>query len=53
VARTLGGRVAVRNRAEGGAIVSIALPLAAVVLEEEDDDEAIDDTIAMTGTKSP
>jgi two-component system sensor histidine kinase RegB len=53
VARTLGGRVAVRNRPEGGAIVSIALPLAAVVLEEEDGDEAIDDTIAMTGTKSP
>jgi two-component system sensor histidine kinase RegB len=53
VARTLGGRVAVRNRPEGGAIVSIALPLAAVVLEEEDDDEAIDDAIAMTGTKSP
>jgi two-component system sensor histidine kinase RegB len=52
VARTLGGRVAVRNRPEGGAIVAITLPLAAVVLEEEDD-EAIDDTIAMTGTQSP
>ena len=39
VARTLGGRVAVHNRPEGGAIVAITLPLAAIVLEEEDDGE--------------
>ena len=39
VARTLGGRVAVHNRPEGGAIVAITLPLAAIVLEEEEDDE--------------
>jgi two-component system sensor histidine kinase RegB len=31
--------VAVHNRPEGGAIVAITLPLAAVVLEEEDEDE--------------
>ncbi|MNQ10862.1 Sensor histidine kinase RegB [compost metagenome] len=40
VARTLGGRVAVRNRPEGGAIVTITLPLAAIVLEEDEDDTA-------------
>ncbi|MNT96011.1 sensory histidine kinase CreC [compost metagenome] len=37
VARTLGGRVAVRNRPEGGAIVTITLPLAAIVLEEDEE----------------
>jgi two-component system sensor histidine kinase RegB len=35
VARTLGGSVAARNREEGGAMVTLALPLAALTLEEE------------------
>ncbi len=35
VARTLGGTVAVRNPAEGGAEVRISLPLAAITLPEE------------------
>ena len=39
VARTLGGRVAAANRPEGGASVTIALPLAAMTL----DDPAIPD----------
>jgi two-component system sensor histidine kinase RegB len=34
VARTLGGSVQARNRAEGGAQVTIDLPLAAVALPE-------------------
>ncbi|RYZ12305.1 MAG: HAMP domain-containing histidine kinase [Comamonadaceae bacterium] len=34
VVRTLGGRVEVGNRAEGGARVRLALPLAAITLEE-------------------
>jgi len=34
VARTLGGSVSARNRAEGGAEVTIDLPLAAVALAE-------------------
>lgn len=34
VARTLGGDVAARNRAEGGAEVTMTLPLAAIALEE-------------------
>lgn len=34
VARTLGGRVAARNRPEGGASVAVTLPLAAITLAE-------------------
>lgn len=37
VARTLGGRVEARNKTEGGAIVTITLPLAAIVLESEEE----------------
>jgi two-component system sensor histidine kinase RegB len=36
VARTLGGSVAARNRDEGGAMVTLTLPLAAITLEEEE-----------------
>jgi two-component system sensor histidine kinase RegB len=36
VARTLGGSVAARNRAEGGAMVTLTLPLAAITLDEEE-----------------
>jgi len=35
VARTLGGSVVARNRAQGGAMVTLSLPLAAITLEEE------------------
>jgi two-component system sensor histidine kinase RegB len=35
VARTLGGTVTARNREEGGAVVQLKLPLAAITLEEE------------------
>ena len=35
VARTLGGNVVARNRAEGGAMVTLTLPLAAITLDEE------------------
>jgi two-component system sensor histidine kinase RegB len=35
VARTLGGSVIARNRAEGGAAVTLTLPLAAITFEEE------------------
>jgi two-component system, sensor histidine kinase RegB len=35
VARTLGGTVAARNRTEGGAEVTLTLPLAAIALEPE------------------
>jgi two-component system sensor histidine kinase RegB len=38
VARTLGGRVAAQNRPEGGAIVQLSLPLAAITLEEDEAD---------------
>ncbi|MEN3292407.1 MAG: two-component system, sensor histidine kinase RegB [Burkholderiales bacterium] len=34
VSRTLGGTVTARNRAEGGAVVELALPLTAISLEE-------------------
>jgi two-component system sensor histidine kinase RegB len=34
VARTLGGSVSARNRPEGGAAVTLRLPLAAITLEE-------------------
>ena len=40
VARTLGGKVEARNKPEGGAIVTITLPLASIVLESE---EEVDD----------
>jgi two-component system sensor histidine kinase RegB len=39
VARTLGGTVAARNRPQGGAVVTLTLPLSAVALETE---EAVD-----------
>lgn len=35
VARTLGGTVTARNRDEGGAVVQLTLPLAAITFEEE------------------
>lgn len=38
VARTLGGSVTVRNRAMGGAVVTLELPLQAVTLEESQDE---------------
>jgi two-component system sensor histidine kinase RegB len=37
VARTLGGRVQARNRSEGGACVSLSLPLAAITLSPDQD----------------
>ena len=40
VVRTLGGKVDARNKTEGGAIVTITLPLASIVLESE---EEVDD----------
>ncbi|MEO5737286.1 MAG: ATP-binding protein [Variovorax sp.] len=36
VARTIGGSVTARNRPEGGAAVTISLPLAAITLEENE-----------------
>jgi two-component system sensor histidine kinase RegB len=38
VARTLGGRVTARNRLEGGAVVTLSLPLSAITLEVEEDE---------------
>ena len=38
VARALGGRIVARNRPEGGAEVTLTLPLAAIILEEEEDE---------------
>jgi two-component system sensor histidine kinase RegB len=40
VARTLGGTVTARNRVQGGAVVHLALPLAAIKLERESDHHA-------------
>ena len=37
VARKLGGTVAARNRAEGGAAVELTLPLSAISLDEDDE----------------
>jgi len=39
VARTLGGSVTARNRPEGGAVVTLKLPLAAITLEEDEESE--------------
>ncbi|KRA76510.1 histidine kinase [Lysobacter sp. Root667] len=39
VARTLGGRLTARNRPQGGAVVTVTLPLSAIALEEHGDDE--------------
>jgi two-component system sensor histidine kinase RegB len=36
VARTLGGRVVAQNRLEGGAMVTLTLPLSALTLEDEE-----------------
>lgn len=38
VARTLGGAVSAENRPQGGAVVTIRLPLSAITLEEQADD---------------
>jgi two-component system sensor histidine kinase RegB len=37
VARTLGGTVSAENRPDGGARVTLRLPLSAIILEEDDD----------------
>jgi two-component system, sensor histidine kinase RegB len=39
VARTLGGSLTAKNRPQGGALVTLALPLSAIAIEEDDDDE--------------
>lgn len=42
VARTLGGSLTAKNRPQGGAIVTLALPLAAIAIEEGDHDDEQD-----------
>jgi two-component system sensor histidine kinase RegB len=39
VARTLGGSVTAANRPEGGAVVTLALPLSAIMLAEQDNQQ--------------
>jgi two-component system sensor histidine kinase RegB len=39
VARTLGGSLTARNRPQGGATVTMALPLSAIAIEDEHDDD--------------
>jgi two-component system, sensor histidine kinase RegB len=39
VARTLGGSLTAKNRPQGGAVVTLVLPLSAIAIEEDDDDE--------------
>ena len=39
VARTLGGKLQARNRPQGGAVVTLTLPLAAIAIEENGDDD--------------
>jgi two-component system sensor histidine kinase RegB len=43
VARTLGGSVQARNKPEGGALLTINLPLAALVLSDDEDESLEDD----------
>lgn len=43
VARTLGGGLSARNRAQGGAVVTMTLPLAAIAIGGHDDDAEHDD----------
>jgi two-component system sensor histidine kinase RegB len=39
VARTLGGTLKAKNRPQGGAVVTMTLPLSAIAIEEEHDDD--------------
>ncbi|MGN6389285.1 MAG: ATP-binding protein [Burkholderiaceae bacterium] len=41
VSRTLGGTLTARNREEGGAVVELRLPLAAIALDEEEEPDAV------------